>query len=72
VARRLRGSVAGGIALIALTGYGQHEDRRRSQDAGFGMHLTKPVDLEQLEAAIAALSARVEASAPVPSSSHCE
>ncbi|MGE5047138.1 MAG: ATP-binding protein, partial [Deltaproteobacteria bacterium] len=61
VARRLRGSVDGGIALIALTGYGQHEDRRRSQDAGFGMHLTKPVDLEQLEAAIAALSPRLQA-----------
>ncbi|HEY6912490.1 MAG TPA: ATP-binding protein, partial [Myxococcales bacterium] len=59
VARRLRRSVAGEIALIALTGYGQHEDRRRSHDAGFGMHLTKPVDLEQLEAAIAALSPRL-------------
>jgi CheY-like chemotaxis protein len=61
VARRLRVSVAGGIALIALTGYGQDEDRRRSQDAGFGMHLTKPVDLEQLESAIAALSPRLRA-----------
>lgn len=30
--------------LIALTGYGGEEDRRRSQEAGFDVHLTKPVD----------------------------
>jgi CheY-like chemotaxis protein len=30
--------------LIALTGYGQPEDRRRSRDAGFDEHLVKPVD----------------------------
>jgi len=30
--------------IAALTGYGQEEDRRRSQEAGFNVHLTKPVD----------------------------
>jgi signal transduction histidine kinase/DNA-binding response OmpR family regulator len=35
--------------LIALTGYGQDEDRRRSEEAGFDLHLTKPVDPEALE-----------------------
>ena len=34
--------------LIAVTGYGRDEDRRRSKDAGFDLHLTKPVDPLQL------------------------
>jgi CheY-like chemotaxis protein len=34
--------------LIALTGYGRDEDRQRSADAGFDMHLVKPVDPEEL------------------------
>lgn len=36
------------IPLIALTGYGQPDDRRRSRAAGFDEHLTKPVDLQVL------------------------
>ena len=35
--------------LIALTGYGQEEDRKRSQAAGFDYHLVKPVDTEVLQ-----------------------
>lgn len=35
--------------LIALSGYGQEEDRRRSREAGFEMHLVKPVSLKDLE-----------------------
>jgi signal transduction histidine kinase/ActR/RegA family two-component response regulator len=34
--------------LIAITGYGREEDRRRSKAAGFDLHLTKPVDPAQL------------------------
>ncbi len=34
--------------LIALTGYGQEEDRRRALEAGFDTHLTKPADLDAL------------------------
>jgi signal transduction histidine kinase len=34
--------------LIALTGYGQEEDRRRSEEAGFASHLVKPVDARKL------------------------
>jgi CheY-like chemotaxis protein len=30
--------------LIAVTGYGQEEDRRRTREAGFDVHLVKPVD----------------------------
>ena len=36
--------------LIAVTGYGRDEDRRRSKEAGFDMHLTKPVDPAKLRA----------------------
>ena len=36
--------------LVALTGYGQEEDRRRSRDAGIEHHLVKPVDLDELQA----------------------
>ena len=37
-----------GVTLIALTGWGQTEDRRRSNEAGFNHHLVKPVDFETL------------------------
>ncbi|MCC6173303.1 MAG: response regulator, partial [Gammaproteobacteria bacterium] len=45
VARRLRGQPWGhDLRLIAVTGWGQEDDRARSRDAGFDEHLTKPVD----------------------------
>jgi two-component system, chemotaxis family, CheB/CheR fusion protein len=44
-ARRIREQPAGkDVFLVALTGWGQPEDRRRAQDAGFDAHLVKPVD----------------------------
>jgi CheY-like chemotaxis protein len=46
-----------GAALVAVTGYGQEEDRRRTQAAGFHHHLTKPVDPEQLRRFLATLPA---------------
>jgi two-component system CheB/CheR fusion protein len=50
VARRIRAEAWGsGIMLIALTGWGQEEDRRRALAAGFDHHLTKPVDPDQLQ-----------------------
>ncbi len=42
----------GSRVLVALTGYGQEEDRRRSKEAGFDFHLVKPVDPETLLALI--------------------
>jgi len=39
----------GRIKLIAITGWGQEEDRLRSQEAGFDFHLVKPVDPVALE-----------------------
>jgi PAS domain S-box-containing protein len=55
VARRLRSTLDGAIMLIALTGYGQAEDQRQALEAGFDLHLTKPVTPERLAQAIAAL-----------------
>ena len=49
VARRIRANPANrSMSLIALTGWGQDEDRRRSVAAGFNHHLVKPADIEQL------------------------
>jgi len=63
VARRIRAQEWGkAVTLVALTGWGQESDRRRSQDAGFDTHLVKPLDLEKLNA----LLARLPAHAPVP------
>ena len=42
-----------GARVIAVTGYGGEEDRRRSQQAGFDMHLTKPLDPDTLQEAFA-------------------
>jgi two-component system CheB/CheR fusion protein len=66
VARRLRATAPGaGALLIALTGWGQQEDHRRSQAAGFDHHLVKPVDSEVIEGLIA--SSRLAArSGPIP------
>ncbi|HWB08555.1 MAG TPA: ATP-binding protein [Pirellulales bacterium] len=53
VARRLREeSDLKNVLLVALTGYGQEEDRRRSAEAGFDFHLVKPVSLEALQGAL--------------------
>jgi len=49
VARRIRAQPWGRrITLVALTGWGQDSDRRRSGEAGFDSHLVKPLDLDKL------------------------
>lgn len=54
VARRIRSDQRGRQPrIIALTGWGQAEDRRRSLDAGCDGHLTKPVDMKHLAATLA-------------------
>jgi CheY-like chemotaxis protein len=54
VARALRASPIGKKAtLIAVTGYGQQDDRRRSTEAGFDAHLVKPVSQSLLSSLIA-------------------
>lgn len=50
VARHIRRQRWGStVLLIAVTGWGQAEDKERSRAAGFDHHLTKPVDVDQLE-----------------------
>ena len=49
VARQLRAEATNPLRLIAVTGYGQDEDRARSATAGFDLHLVKPVDLGTLK-----------------------
>jgi CheY-like chemotaxis protein len=44
------------MCLVALTGYGQPNDRTRTKEAGFDAHLVKPVELDQLLAVLARLS----------------
>ncbi len=54
LARAVRGSPDGqGMFLVALTGYGQAEDLRRAREAGFDVHLVKPVYSEELLQVIA-------------------
>jgi CheY-like chemotaxis protein len=43
------------MTLVAITGWGQESDRRRSREAGFDSHLVKPVDPGQLAALLARL-----------------
>jgi len=52
VARALRAKLGTAIRLVALTGYGQSEDRRQTRDAGFDAHITKPASIEELLAAL--------------------
>jgi CheY-like chemotaxis protein len=54
VAKRLRAQPEfAPLVMAAMTGYGQDEDKRRSREAGFDLHLTKPLDPLKLEAVVA-------------------
>jgi CheY-like chemotaxis protein len=58
-ARRIREQPWGkGMLLVALTGWGQDEDRRRSKEAGFDAHLVKPAKPDALRALLASLPNR--------------
>ena len=48
LARRLRAEGLAGDLLVSVTGYGQEEDRRKAEQAGFHHHLTKPVNPDTL------------------------
>jgi CheY-like chemotaxis protein len=54
LAKRLRSEPFGSrLLLIALTGYGQDEDRRKTKEAGFDHHLTKPASLRTIQSLLA-------------------
>jgi len=42
-----------GIRIVALTGWGQEQDRRNTREAGFDAHLVKPVDVSALRDVLA-------------------
>ena len=66
VARRLRAGPEKDVRLIALSGYGQPEDRRKTLEAGFDMHLVKPADPAHLSTAIAAVRKQRNEEADTP------
>jgi CheY-like chemotaxis protein len=54
VARRIRAHPWGtAMVLVAVTGWGQEDDRTRARCAGFDHHLTKPVNLQAIQALLA-------------------
>jgi PAS domain S-box-containing protein len=60
VAKQLRADASQeGLRLIALTGFGQEEDRRRSKEAGFDAHVVKPVDPDELQRLLAEATAEI-------------
>jgi signal transduction histidine kinase/ActR/RegA family two-component response regulator len=70
VAQRIRAALDGdALVLIAMTGYGQPEDRRRALQAGFDAYLVKPVDPDELARTLQEL-ARSSRSKPGAGSHH--
>ncbi len=73
VARRIRAQEWGQtVTLVALTGWGQEADRRRSQEAGFDTHLVKPLDFEKLSALLAHLPDPCKSRPTADGAPHCE
>jgi CheY-like chemotaxis protein len=64
VAQRLRKELGDRVFLIACTAYGSLEDQRRALEAGFDLHLRKPVDLDLLAHWLGSTSNRLEGAAP--------
>jgi two-component system CheB/CheR fusion protein len=65
VARRLRSRPESSrVRLVAVTGYGQQEDRDRAHDAGFDQHLVKPVEPEALNAVLGSVQATKRRESP--------
>ena len=52
VARQIRGRNRRNVRIVAVTGWGQANDRRQSADAGFDLHLTKPLDESAVRSAL--------------------
>ncbi len=58
VAQAIRARYPGDATkLVALTGWGQDEDRRKARDAGFDHHMVKPADIAALEALLSSMQA---------------
>jgi signal transduction histidine kinase/ActR/RegA family two-component response regulator len=57
-ARRIRKAMGEQVILVAVTGWGQDEDKRRAREAGFDHHLTKPAEPKAVERLIATVASR--------------
>lgn len=58
-AKRIREQPWGkNVMLVALTGWGQDEDRRKSEAAGFDSHMVKPIELATLKKLLSTLAAK--------------
>jgi CheY-like chemotaxis protein len=66
VAQQLRADPAFSARLVALTGYGHDTDRRRAEEAGFELHLVKPVGPEALRQLLAGWARRTGEGVTVP------
>lgn len=49
VATQVRSQLGSGVVLVAVSGFGQPEDKRKAAEAGFDDHLTKPADVQDIE-----------------------
>jgi CheY-like chemotaxis protein len=68
IARQIRSEFGPALRLVAVTGYGQEEDRRRALAAGFDAHLVKPADLDTLERVLAGVAPDTCVGSPPPHS----
>ncbi|MGZ8710988.1 MAG: ATP-binding protein [Thermoanaerobaculia bacterium] len=60
VAARVRESVGRDVVLVAVSGFGQPEDKRKALDAGFDEHITKPADVSDIESLLSRLPPKRE------------
>lgn len=58
VAQRIRATLPASVTLVALSGYGQEEHRKRANEVGFDRYLVKPVRDEQLAAVLSSCRPR--------------
>jgi CheY-like chemotaxis protein len=70
VARRIRLNGNDDVLLVAVTGWSQVEDRQKSWAAGFDHHLSKPVDLDGLQALLAKLASTADNGRPAAATAH--
>ncbi len=59
VAMQVRQSLGPGVVLVAVSGFGQPEDKRKALEAGFDEHITKPADVTDIENLLARLPPRL-------------
>jgi CheY-like chemotaxis protein len=60
VASRVRSELGSGVVLVAVSGFGQPEDKKKAIDAGFDDHITKPADVQDIESLFARFPTRNE------------